>query len=139
VDGFAQISGRFTGGADLPQLLNAGFTAFEAIRAIARSYEDQAPDLLPALMIAAGCAVEGRNALIEAPSLPPADGRLSALTAIPSADTSAIADQLVALAAVLAQRLADAAIRARIPGDRSACQQAADAAAGIHRLLAAQP
>ncbi len=55
-------------------LLDAGFDAFEVIRLVARACEDLAPKLFAAFMTAAGTAVEGRNALDDAPSLPPATG-----------------------------------------------------------------
>jgi len=121
----------------LAELLEAGFDAFEVIRLVARACEDRAPDLFAAFMTAAGTAVEGRNALNGAASLPPArTGPPPAPTV--SAETSAdrIADELAALAALLAQRLAEARVQAVLAGDRAACQHATHAAAGIHRLLA---
>lgn len=58
----------------LPGLLDAAFDAFEVIRSAARAGEDQSSGLFPAFMRAAGAAVEGRNALNDAPSLPPPHG-----------------------------------------------------------------
>jgi hypothetical protein len=121
----------------LADLLDAGFDAFEAIRLVARACEDRAPDLFAAFMTAAGTAVEGRNALNDAPSLPPARaGPPPAPTASTEASADRIADELAALAALLGHRLAEAGVQAVLAGDRAACQHATRTAAGIHRLLA---
>jgi hypothetical protein len=129
------IASRLRGGTTLAGLLDAGFDAFEAIRLVARASEDFAPDLFAAFITTAGTAVEGRNALGDAPSLPPATRRPT-ITMSSTVDAGQIADELAALAALLAQRLAKAAAQAVGAGDRAACQHAVDAAAGIHRLLA---
>jgi hypothetical protein len=128
---------RVRSSSTLAELFEAGFDAFEVIRLVARACEDRAPNLFAAFMTAAATAVEGRNALNDAPSLPPArTGPPPAPTV--SAETSAdrIADELAALAALLAQRLAEARAHAAVAGDRAACQHATRAAAGIYRLLA---
>jgi hypothetical protein len=54
-------------------------------------------------------------------------------------DAGQIADELAALATLLAQRLAEAGAQAVGEGDRAACQLATCAAADIHRLLAPGP
>jgi len=130
------ITSRLRGDTTLAELLNTGFDAFEVIRLVARAYEDLAPELFAAFMTAAGTAVEGRNALNDAPSLPPATGPRPAITMSATADADHIADELAALAALLAQRLAEAGAQAIGEGDRAACQHATYAAADIHRLLA---
>jgi hypothetical protein len=130
------IASRLRGGTTLADLLDAGFDAFEVIRLVARAGEDLAPDLFAAFMIAAGIAVEGRNALGNAPSLPPATEPPPAPTVSLAAGVGQIADELAALAALLAQRLAEAGAQAVGEGDRAACQHATHAAADIHRLLA---
>jgi hypothetical protein len=56
-----------------------------------------------------------------------------------TAGAGQIADELAALATLLAQRLADAGAQAVREGDRAACQHAVGAAADIHRLLAPGP
>jgi hypothetical protein len=132
------IASRLRGGTTLAGLLDAGFDAFEVIRLVARAGEDLAPDLFAAFITTAGTAVEGRNALGDAPSLPPATRR-PAITMSATAGAGQIADELAALAALLAQRLADAGAQAVREGDRAACQHATCAAAGIHRLLAPGP
>jgi hypothetical protein len=132
------IAARLRGGTALAGLLDAGFDAFEIIRLIARASEDLAPDLFAAFITTAGTAVEGRNALNDAPSLPPATRR-PAITMSAAIDADQIADELAALATLLAQRLAEAGAQAVREGDRAACQHATYAAADIHRLLAPGP
>jgi hypothetical protein len=129
------VAARLRGGTALAGLLDAGFDAFEVIRLVARASEDLAPDLFAAFITAAGTAVEGRNALGGAPSLPPATRRPT-ITMSSTAGADQIADALAALATLLAQRLAEAGARAVREGDRAACQHATCAAADIHRLLA---
>jgi hypothetical protein len=129
------IAARLREGTTLAGLLDAGFDAFEVIRRVARAGEDLAPELFAAFITTAGTAVEGRNALGDAPSLPSATRRPT-ITVSATVGAGQIADELAALAALLAQRLAEAGARAAGEGDRAACQHAVDAAAGIHRLLA---
>ena len=123
-------------GSGLPDTLAWAFDAFETIRSVARDCEDRAPDLFATFMMAAGAAVEGRNALAAAPSFPL--GRSGAPEGAPpvGADVERIADELSALAEVLAGRLSQAAAVARLPGDRFACENATESAHGIGRLLA---
>ena len=133
------IAARLRGGTALAGLLDAGFDAFEVIRLVARASEDLAPALFAAFITAAGTAVEGRNALGDAPSLPPATAPRPAITMSAAVGAGQIADELAALAALLAQRLAEAGAQGVGEGDRAACQHATCAAADIHRLLAPGP
>ena len=130
------IAARLRGATTLADLLDAGFDAFEVVRLVARAGEDCAPELFAAFMTAAGTAVEGRNALNDAPSLPPATAPPPAITMSATLDADHIADELAALAALLTQRLAEASAQTLREGDRAACQHATHAAADIHRLLA---
>jgi hypothetical protein len=130
------IASRLRGGSTLAELLAAGFDAFETIRPAARACEDRTPDLFAAFMTAAGTAVDGRNALGGAPSLPPPTGPPPVITVSATAGAAHIADELAALAALLAQRLAEAGAWAFLADDRAACQHATRAARHIHRLLA---
>jgi len=132
------IAVRLRGGTCLAELLDAGFDAFEVIRLVARAGEDGAPELFATFMVTAGTAVEGRNALTDAPSLPPATRRPK-ITMSSTVGTDQIADELAALAALLTQCLAGAGAQAAREGDRAACRHAVDAAAEIHRLLASGP
>ena len=130
------IAARVKGSGSVAELLDAAFDAFEFIRLAARACEARAPELFAAFMLSAGSAVEGRNALTEAPSFPGAStGVPLAPPGSPGTDVGVIADALAALAASLAQRLPDIAARADLPGDRNACESAASAAVDIQRLL----
>ena len=133
----AAIQARLREAFSVPALLTVSFDAFEAIRVLARGSEDAAPQLFAAFMTAADAAVDGREAITIAPSLSPAPG------STPSASLSAadpgiytITDAMAALGALLGERLADAANRASTPDDRTACEQAAEAARRIHQLMA---
>ena len=130
------ITARVHRSTTLADLLDAGFDTFEVIRLMARACEDQAPELFTAFMTAATTAVEGRNALNDAPSLPSArTGTVPAPTVSAAVGADHIAEDLAALAALLARRLAEACAHGVLPGDRAACQHATRSAADIHRLL----
>jgi hypothetical protein len=126
---------RLRQAAGLPEALAAGFNAFEAIRMAARGYQDQVPELFAAFMTTADAAVDGREALTVAPSLPLDDGTERGIAVPGGSDADQAADVLAALAAVLRDRLADAAALADTPGDRAACQEAAAAAGRICQLM----
>jgi hypothetical protein len=130
------IAARLRGGTALAGLLDAGFDAFEVIRLVARAGEDLAPELFAAFITTAGTAVQGRNALNDAPSLPTATGPPPAPAVSLTVGADQIADELATLAALLTERLAEASAQAFGEGDRAACQHATCAAADIHRLLA---
>jgi hypothetical protein len=131
------IMARLRDARSLPELLAASFDAFEAIRVIARGSEDTVPALFAAFMTVADAAVDGREAITFAPSLSPAPS-VPLITRPPDAgaDIDTITDALAALGALLDERLAHAADRAFAPGDRAACQEAAQAGRRIHLLLA---
>jgi hypothetical protein len=131
------IMARVQDARSLPQLLAASFDALEAVRVLARASEDAVPSLFAAFMTAADAAVDGREAITIAPSLSPAPG-VTLITSPPAAgaDIDTITDALAALGALLDERLAHAADRALVPGDRAACQEAAQAGRRIHQLMA---
>lgn len=56
--------------ADLTQALGGAFETLEEIRQLARSYEDQLPDLFAAFMSAAVAAADGRDAILTATAMP---------------------------------------------------------------------
>ena len=131
----ASIGTRLEQAASLPEVLAAGFDAFEAIRVTARHHQDQVPALFAAFMTTADAAIDGREAITIAPSLLPAPATRPARALTADADTGQAADTLAALAAMLRDRLTDAAAQAGTPGDRAACQDAADAAGRICQLM----
>jgi len=131
------LAARVRDSASLPELLDVGFDAFEAIRSAARACEDRTPELFAAFMMAAGTATEARNALTGAPSLPPGHSGTSnpGLLVTAAADVGHVADKLADLAGLMARRLPGVAAAAPTAGDRVACHDAALAAAEIHQLL----
>ncbi len=133
-----RVAERLRASSDLGETLAAGFDAFEAIRAAARACEDDT-GLFAAFLLTAGAAVEGRNALAAAPSLPPARCSVPVGTRPASIAPGAVQEITAALATLgelLASGLADAAASAAARGDRAACGDAARAATQIHQLLA---
>jgi hypothetical protein len=129
------IGTRLEQAASLPDVLAAGFDAFEAIRITARHHQDQVPALFAAFMTTADAAVDGREAITIAPSLPHAPSARPGRALTADADTSQAADTMAALAAMLHDRLSQAAAQAGTAGDRTACQDAADAAGRICQLM----
>jgi hypothetical protein len=122
---------------NLPQTLGHAFETFEAIRQLARHYEDQSPDLFAAFMSAAVAAANGRDAILTADAQPTRPDSTEPSESAPNADPHQIADSIAASAAVLATRLDNAAELAMTPQDRRACHDAGTAARQIHQLLAA--
>jgi hypothetical protein len=137
VDEIGPVHVRLREASSLPELLAVSLSAFEAIRVLARGSEDCSPGLFAAFMMSADAAVDGREALTIAPSLPQASLRtLSAGPPAAGTRIAAVTDALAALGALLDERLSGAAGHAPTPGDRAACQQAAKAARRIHQLMA---
>jgi hypothetical protein len=130
------IETRLRQAAGLPAMLAVGFDAFEAIRIAARDCQDQVPGLFAAFMTTADAAVDGREALTVAPSLPLPDGTGPGPAVPAGAAAGQAADALAAFAAVLRDRLSHAAMLADTPGDRAACQEGAAAAGRICQLMA---
>jgi hypothetical protein len=115
---------------DLPALLSAAYRAFDcALRAL-RGAEDHAGPLLPALVLAAAEAANGRDAVTAAGSLPgPGAAPVDTMTSLAAID---VADQVAGLSLALSTRLRDAAAA----GGGSACAAAAVYAGRMHELLA---
>jgi hypothetical protein len=126
---------RLQEASGLPELLAASFDTFEAIRQEADSRVDEVPELFAAFMTTGVTAVEGREAVTAAPSLPPgpAGPQPSLLTA--DASLNEAIDTLADLGALLDRCLTQAAASATNPQDRAACEQAADAARQIRHLM----
>jgi len=122
----------------LPDMLAASFDAFEVIRLLARDNEDRVPGLFAAFMTAADAAVDGREAVTAAPSLP-SGGRSGIGTNPPiaaDAGVGEVADSMAALAVLLGQRLGYAAILSTASSDQAACEEAVAAAGRICQLMA---
>jgi hypothetical protein len=121
----------------LAGLLAASFGAFELIRAVARRCEDVAPWLLATFMTAADAAVDGRDAMLAAPSLVlAAGGGVTADRLDRTADVAVAAAAMGELGALLGSRLAEGAELAGAAKDRAACVAGAAAGLRISVLLA---
>jgi len=133
----SSITTRLRDAASLPDTLAAGFDAFETVRQLARGYEDKVPASFAAFMTTADAAVDGRDAITIAPSLPP-DQRGGTGVSMPPASVpmDEIADALAGIGTLLADRLARAAAMAATAADRAACTEAAQAAGRICQLMA---
>ena len=130
-----EIGARLGQAVILPEILAAGFDAFEAIRMAARDHQDRVPTLFAAFMTTANAAVDGREALTIAPSLPPAGQARPGQVLPEETGAGEAADALAVLAAALGERLRQAAVLAEVPGDQAACQQGAAAARRICELM----
>jgi hypothetical protein len=115
---------------DLPALLGAAYLGFECALQALRSAEDQAGPLLPALVLAAAEAADGRDAVAAAGSFPGSNAALAeGMTSVAAID---VADQVAGLSLALSTRLREAAAA----GGGSACAAAAARAGRMHELLA---
>ena len=128
-----QHLGEAVGVADV---LDAGWEIFELIGDVAAACAEQSVDLYPAFMFARGAAVDGRNAIAFAPSVPAVGAALSGGAVLWTDDMSEVADALVGLASALSMRLQAMARLAADDGDRVACENAAHDADRISELLA---
>jgi hypothetical protein len=131
------VKERLREASSLPELLAVSFDAFEVIRLLARRSQDRVPGLFAAFMSAADAAVDGREAVTIAPSLPVPDASTTAPgEPAANADLGEVIDALAALGGLLDARLTRAAVAAAGPTDRAACEDAADAARRIRQLMA---
>jgi hypothetical protein len=125
------VTGSVLQAESLPALLDAAYCAFECALQALRGAEDHAGHLLPAFVLAAAAAADGRDVVA-------ADGSFRGLGAalpgnmrwIAAID---VADQVAGLSLALSTCLRDAAAG----GGGSACAAAAACAGRMHELLAA--
>ena len=117
-------------------VLAAGWEIFELIGDLAAACAEQSVDLYPAFMFARSAAVDGRNAIAFAPSVPAVGAALSGGAGLWTGDVSEVADALAGLASALSMRLRAVARLATDDGDRVACEDAARDADRISELLA---
>jgi hypothetical protein len=131
------IQARLGQATTLADTLTASFDAFETIRLLAHDCEDRMPALFAAFMTAADAAVEGREAVTVAPSLPAPDRRHAPVSVLSAdANVDEIASALAALGALLRDRLSHAMALTAEARDHAACQHAAQAARRICQLMA---
>ena len=115
----------------LPALLAAAYSAFECALHALRGAEDHAGPLLPAFVLAAAAAADGRDAVAAARSFP-RPGLPAELGDMASPAAAEVADQVAELAYAWLARLRDAAAG----GGGPACAAAAACAGRMHELLA---
>jgi hypothetical protein len=135
MDDLRTFAARLQHDADLPAVLAASFDAFEVIRRLARRCQNLDPDLFAAFMSTAATAADGRDAITTAPSLSPGPATQLGGMPQPADDPAEAADAITALAIILATWLDGAADQSAIPGDRTACKDAGDAARQIRQLM----
>lgn len=130
----ADLADRLAKAADVPVLLAVAYDVFEHVLRALRGTEDQAGVLLPAIVLAAAAAGDGRDFVAQAPWLPslpePAEPPMS------SGSAEQVADEAAALSRALWERLAatDGPV-----SYQAACAGGAEAARRIYSLLTRQP
>jgi hypothetical protein len=115
---------------DLPALLAAAYGAFDCALQALRGAEDHAGPLLPAFVLAAAAAADGRDAVAAARSFASTGSWLTGN--MTSSAAVEVADQVARLGRALVTRLREAAAA----GGGPACAAAAACAARMHELLA---
>ena len=120
---------------NLAEILDAAYGAFEEMLSVIRRYQDSGAPFYAALVMAAAGAADGRNALADAPSLPPAPGQGSREGA-PAAAVSPLdtAVCLAELSKTVSSRLRQAGATANGAADQQACEDAARCADEVHAL-----
>ena len=120
---------------ELPGLLDMAYDAFERILVVLRHHQEDDSSAFPAFVLAANAAADARDAIGDAPSLPPAiPGRpppRHLLTGTePGLCVGEVAVRVTATSFLLAGDLMAAAGAAADPDDRAACARAA-----VHALV----
>jgi hypothetical protein len=131
----AAIEVRLRRPAPVAVTLAHSLAAFETIRLLVRAYEDKVPSLFAAFMTAADAAVDGREALMAAPSLSTLPEAAPAAEPAGDGRVDEVIDAVASVSAVLSAALARVAALALAPGDRTACGHAARAAGRIHQAM----
>jgi 2-oxo-4-hydroxy-4-carboxy--5-ureidoimidazoline (OHCU) decarboxylase len=129
---------RLQHAAELADVLDAAYDAFEEMLQVIRAHEDPASELFAALLMAAASAADGRDAVAFAPSFPPYGGSVApavhdGLQAGESAET--IAHAVAAVSRLLVARLTQAWESSTHPDDRAACADALRCAENICDLM----
>jgi hypothetical protein len=128
-----QHLGEADGVADV---LTVAWEIFDLVGALAAACAERTTDMYPAFVFARSAAVDGRNAVAFAPSVPTVGAALSGRPVLWTGDVSEVADALAGLASALSMRLRATARLAADDGDRVACENAARDADRISELLA---
>jgi hypothetical protein len=127
---------RLEAAEDVPGILEAARGAFVDMLTVVECWEEPAHRLFTTYVAAGMIAANGRDAVLQAPSLPAHRARAAAGKELSHGVTAEDdARQLAALSAVIADRLSDAAATATELRDRIACEQAARSARNLHALF----
>ena len=130
-------AGRLRQAGDLGAVLDAAHEAFEAMRAAIRSQENPASGLFAAFVMAAALAADGRDAVAFAPSMPPRrQPDMPGADGVRAGTAEEVSRGVAGLSGLVAVRLGQVAGQAAEPGDREACERAAQCARGVRDLLA---
>ena len=121
----AAAAGRLQQATGLAAILDAACGAFEDMLAILWDRIDPGEPLFIALLTAATCAADGRDAILFAPSLPPHRRPAAPRARSGQGRVDVVAGALADLCMLLAARLAETAPSAADHGDRVACHAAA--------------
>jgi hypothetical protein len=131
-----EVERRLAAARSTTDTLAAAWDAFDHIRATARRCEPHAGDSFAAFAMAAATAVQARNLLSAAPSMPPGPATTPHRPEQEQpADAETAADDLAAFAAAFSECLTRAARQAQDIQDRQVCELAAAHATAIHALL----
>lgn len=130
------IQARIQSASTLPEKLAACFDAFEIIQRAASACVDEVPELFAAFLTTAGAAVNGREAITSAPSLPPGPADIQRSTLAADASLEETMSTLASLGQLLADHLSQAAAGATLAADRMACEEGAEAARQVRHLMA---
>ncbi len=129
-----ELTDRLVEAVGVPVLLAVAYDAFEYMLQALRGTENQAGVLLPAIVLAAAAAGDGRDAVARAPWLPSLPEPPEPPMSVRSAEQ--VADETAALSRALWERLAAADAPVAY---RAACAGSAEAAWRICSLLTRQP
>jgi hypothetical protein len=130
----ADLTDRLAKAAGTPVLLAVAFDAFEHMLRALREIENRAGVLLPAIVLAAAAAGDGRDAVARAPWLPSLSEPPE--RPMPARGAEQVADETAALSRALWGCLAAADAPVAY---RAACAGGAEAAWRICSLLTRQP
>ncbi len=130
----ADLIDRLAEAMGVPVLLAVAYDVFGYMLLALRGIEDQAGVLLPAIVLAAAAAGDGRDAVARAPWLPSLPEPTEPLMSAGGAEQ--VADEMAALSRTLRERLAAVDVP---DGYQAACSGGAEAARRICSLLTRQP
>jgi hypothetical protein len=128
---------RLAQAADLADVLDAAYDAFDDMLAVLRCHQEDEECAFPAFVLAAGAAANGRDSIGGAPSLLPASACERRGDLLEGASFADVALAVASLGGELATKLIAFAVIAANPEDCACCEHAAGEGATIRTLLGA--